>query len=95
METPAFTTIASVRTLAEADMLAAVLRTAGLQMVVAESAASGPASTTLVGTTWVITGSLSQPRPVFEEIIKQHGGKISGSVPRCADAPIRPRPMIG
>ena len=30
METPAFTTIASVRTLAEADMLAAVLRTSGL-----------------------------------------------------------------
>ena len=33
MQTPAFTTIASVRTLAEADMLAAVLRTAGLHPV--------------------------------------------------------------
>ena len=30
--------------------------------------------------TWVITGTLSQPRPWFEEIIRRHGGKTSGSV---------------
>lgn len=35
---------------------------------------------TLAGTTWVITGTLSEPRPVFEEIIRRHGGKTSGSV---------------
>jgi DNA ligase (NAD+) len=34
----------------------------------------------LAGTTWVITGSLSQPRQNFEEIIRRHGGKTSGSV---------------
>lgn len=34
----------------------------------------------LVDTTWVITGTLSEPRPVFEELIRQRGGKTSGSV---------------
>jgi len=34
----------------------------------------------LAGTTWVITGTLSEPRPVFEELIRQRGGKTSGSV---------------
>jgi DNA ligase (NAD+) len=34
----------------------------------------------LSGTTWVITGTLSQPREHFEELIYQHGGKPSGSV---------------
>jgi DNA ligase (NAD+) len=32
------------------------------------------------GTTWVITGTLSEPRPVFEELIRAQGGKTSGSV---------------
>ncbi|HWB02696.1 MAG TPA: NAD-dependent DNA ligase LigA [Verrucomicrobiales bacterium] len=32
------------------------------------------------GTTWVITGTLSEPRPVFEEKIRVQGGKTSGSV---------------
>ncbi len=31
-------------------------------------------------TTFVITGELSQPRPVFAEMIKERGGKVSGSV---------------
>ncbi len=30
--------------------------------------------------TFVITGELSKPRPVFAEIIKEKGGKVSGSV---------------
>ena len=34
----------------------------------------------LAGSTWVITGTLSEPRPVFEELIRRHGGKTSGSV---------------
>jgi DNA ligase (NAD+) len=34
----------------------------------------------LAGTTWVITGTLSEPRPVFEELIRRRGGKTSGSV---------------
>ena len=32
------------------------------------------------GSTWVITGTLSEPRSVFEELIRRHGGKTSGSV---------------
>lgn len=39
-----------------------------------------PASTRLAGKTFVITGTLSQPRDVFEELIRRHGGKVSSSV---------------
>ncbi|MEM7387285.1 MAG: NAD-dependent DNA ligase LigA, partial [Verrucomicrobiota bacterium] len=39
-----------------------------------------PASTTLEGTTWVITGTLSQPRNHFASLITSHGGKVTGSV---------------
>ncbi len=34
----------------------------------------------LAGTTWVITGTLTEPRQVFEELIRRHGGKTSGSI---------------
>ncbi|RYD32763.1 MAG: NAD-dependent DNA ligase LigA, partial [Verrucomicrobiaceae bacterium] len=34
----------------------------------------------LAGTTWVITGTLSQPRETFADRIRQAGGKVSGSV---------------
>lgn len=34
----------------------------------------------LVGKTFVITGTLSAPRPEFKSLIEQHGGKVSGSV---------------
>lgn len=34
----------------------------------------------LAGSTWVITGTLSQPRETFAERIRQAGGKVSGSV---------------
>ena len=37
-------------------------------------------SETLRGTTWVITGTLSQPREMFEELIRQQGGRATGSV---------------
>ncbi|MBR6164098.1 NAD-dependent DNA ligase LigA [bacterium] len=37
-------------------------------------------SDVLSGKTIVITGTLSQPRNYFEDIIKSHGGKTSGSV---------------
>ena len=43
------------------------------------STAGSPASP-LAGTTWVITGTLSQPRQFFEDLIRSHGGKTSGSV---------------
>lgn len=34
----------------------------------------------LAGTTWVITGTLSQPRETFADRIRAAGGKVSGSV---------------
>ncbi|HEX4641370.1 MAG TPA: NAD-dependent DNA ligase LigA [Chthoniobacterales bacterium] len=41
----------------------------------AEGAAAG-----FKNTTWVITGTLSQPREEIGELIRAHGGKVSGSV---------------
>ncbi len=38
------------------------------------------ASDALAGTTWVLTGTLSQPREEVAELIRRHGGKVSGSV---------------
>lgn len=37
-------------------------------------------SESLLGTTWVITGTLSQPREYFAELLRSHGGKIASSV---------------
>ena len=53
------------------------LRQAGVNLV---QQAVALASTTLEGTTWVLTGALSQPREVFAERIRSHGGKVSSSV---------------
>ncbi len=41
---------------------------------------SAPASQALAGETWVITGTLSRPRDEIAELIRRHGGKVSGSV---------------
>ncbi|HCN29413.1 MAG TPA: DNA ligase (NAD(+)) LigA [Verrucomicrobiales bacterium] len=38
------------------------------------------ASDKLKGTTWVLTGALSQPREEIADLIRAHGGKVSGSV---------------
>jgi len=38
------------------------------------------ASSPIAGTAWVITGTLSQPREHFEELIRQNGGKVGSSV---------------
>jgi DNA ligase (NAD+) len=38
------------------------------------------ASEVFAGTTWVITGTLSRPREEMAEVIRSHGGKVSGSV---------------
>lgn len=53
------------------------LRTAGLNF---EQRAVQAASSALAGTTWVITGTLSRPREEMAELIRSHGGKVSGSV---------------
>lgn len=39
-----------------------------------------PVGAGLLGTTWVITGTLSQPREEIAELIRKQGGKVSGSV---------------
>lgn len=39
----------------------------------------------LAGKTFVITGTLSQPRPEFKKVIEAHGGKVSGSVSSKTD----------
>ncbi|MCB1210071.1 MAG: NAD-dependent DNA ligase LigA [Verrucomicrobiales bacterium] len=53
------------------------LRTAGLSFAQAGVEA---ASDKLAGTTWVITGTLSMPREEIADLIRSHGGKVSGSV---------------
>jgi DNA ligase (NAD+) len=51
----------------------------------AERRRAPPGRQTLAGKTFVITGTLSKPRPEFEERIKSLGGKVSGSVSKKTD----------
>ena len=44
-----------------------------------------PASNKLADTTWVITGTLTEPREVFAELIRQNGGRLGSSVTRKTD----------
>ena len=44
------------------------------------AAVPAAAGAPLAGTTWVITGALSQPRETFADRIRAAGGKVSGSV---------------
>ncbi len=53
------------------------LREAGLNFV---QKAVEAASDKLNGTTWVITGTLSQDRETIADVIRANGGKVSGSV---------------
>ncbi len=53
------------------------LRSAGLQF---SNPKVAQASDKLAGTTWVITGTLSQPREEIADAIRANGGKVSGSV---------------
>jgi len=39
----------------------------------------------IAGKTFVITGTLSQPRPAFKKIIEAQGGKVSGSISSKTD----------
>jgi len=57
----------------------AKLRTAGLRLT-SEGRSQRPADSKINGTTWVITGTLSQPRDEIAELIIGQGGKVSGSV---------------
>jgi DNA ligase (NAD+) len=55
------------------------LRRLGLQFK-AEAKTLDDSASKMKGTTWVITGTLSQSRDEIAEIIIAHGGKVSGSV---------------
>jgi DNA ligase (NAD+) len=55
------------------------LRAAGLRLTSEQKAAASNDSK-IKGTTWVITGTLSQPRDEIAERIIRQGGKVSGSV---------------
>jgi DNA ligase (NAD+) len=55
------------------------LRKAGLQFK-AEPKTFDDSASKIKGTTWVITGTLSQSRDELTEMILAHGGKVSGSV---------------
>lgn len=56
------------------------LRKAGLNFGEKDPRVEKKAETAISGTTWVITGTLSQPREEIAELIRQAGGKVSGSV---------------
>jgi DNA ligase (NAD+) len=55
------------------------LHRAGLRLT-SERKAKPAADSEIQGTTWVITGTLSQARDEIAEQIIQHGGKVSGNV---------------
>jgi DNA ligase (NAD+) len=42
-------------------------------------------SETFRGTSWVITGTLSENREKIEELIRRHGGRTTGSVSKKTD----------
>jgi DNA ligase (NAD+) len=55
------------------------LRAAGLNLT-SEKTSAANVDSQIAGTTWVITGTLTQPREEIAELIIQRGGKVSGSV---------------
>jgi len=56
------------------------LREAGLNFGELDEHAAQPAGGKFAGTTWVITGTLSEPREGIAETIRAHGGKVTDSV---------------
>ncbi len=55
------------------------LRAAGLRFK-SEPNPAGAEDSKIKGSTWVITGTLSQPREELAELIRERGGKVSASV---------------
>ncbi|MBJ7258926.1 MAG: NAD-dependent DNA ligase LigA [Chthoniobacterales bacterium] len=66
-------------TLPHNRQLVELLRQRGLNFGEGDERAA-PASQALAGQTWVLTGTLSRPRDEIAELIRQHGGTVSGSV---------------
>jgi DNA ligase (NAD+) len=63
------------------------LRERGLNFGERDPAPLAPAAgaSAIVGTKWVITGTLSRPREEVAEQIREAGGKVIGSVSRKTD----------
>ncbi|MDD5350370.1 MAG: hypothetical protein PHQ12_09190 [Chthoniobacteraceae bacterium] len=49
-------------------------------MAVDSAAEISPTGGPFAGTTWVLTGALSEPREAVAEVIRAHGGKVTESV---------------
>ena len=64
--------------------LVAELRTAGVQLALAEEERAGGGSR-LAGKTFVITGTLAMPRAELERLVAAEGGKVAGSVSARTD----------
>jgi len=56
------------------------LKEAGLNMGENDPQKVAAAGAPLAGTTWVITGTLTQDREVIAEAIREHGGKVTSSI---------------
>ncbi|MEI6561909.1 MAG: NAD-dependent DNA ligase LigA [Verrucomicrobiota bacterium] len=56
------------------------LREAGLNFGQLDDHSAQPAGGKFAGTTWVLTGTLSEPREVIGEVIRAQGGKVTDSV---------------
>lgn len=56
------------------------LKTAGVNMGEKDPRHVPAANAPFTGTTWVITGTLSQERDAIAELIRGHGGKVSSSI---------------
>jgi DNA ligase (NAD+) len=56
------------------------LRAGGLNMGEADPRHVPAANAPFAGTTWVITGTLSEEREAIAEVIRKHGGKVSSSI---------------
>lgn len=65
---------------ADNQALVAALTAAGLQVSMPEGERTAVSSDVLAGMTFVITGTLPEPREAVAEAIRQHGGKVSGSI---------------
>jgi DNA ligase (NAD+) len=61
----------------ENQQLLARLEAAGLTLVQRQVEAAG---SQLAGSTWVLTGTLSQERESIADVIRAHGGKVSSSI---------------
>ncbi|MCX6966446.1 MAG: NAD-dependent DNA ligase LigA [Verrucomicrobia bacterium] len=56
------------------------LRGAGVNFGALDDHTAQPAGGKFSGTSWVLTGTLSEPREVVAEIVRTHGGKVTDSV---------------